>query len=213
MKSVRRHLWSAWVRGVLLLLVVGVVSAGNVSAEPILSDVPASGASVRYDFHFTQLRANANTGSNANLSFPNFSLRLTLPSYVAKTGSWKTATRLSTPLGYNVGYVYTARMGWWGFSPDAGASIGDTYYTFDGASFLFTPSAIPTPYVTEPGAYQGSVVGNAPYTEGGPAYAIGGVGTLVVTENPAPVPEPTSILLVGSGATLLIARYRRKRRS
>ena len=211
MRLVRPQLRTAWIRGALFALVATAMSPQPAAGDPLLGDLPASPLSVTYDFYFSQLREGP---SNTPVSFPDFSLQLTYPSYVTTTGVRNTPVPLPTSFGYDVNFVYTNVLGWWAFSPDAGASIDDdTGFGFDDASFLFSPVPTRVGYFTAPGTYFGKVVGNAPYTPGGPAYSIQGLATLVITETLAPVPEPTSLLLVGSGVIVLFGRYRRRRRA
>lgn len=204
-----RHRWRATVRGVFLLLALALIPCRSAGAEPIRLDVAPLPASVTYQFFFSHLRADAS--QDTNVTFADFSLSLTFPRYVTRTGVTATDAPRPTSLGYDVNYVYTALQGWWGFSPDAGAAIGDTHFKFDGASFLFAPSQAPDGYFTRPGAFGGRVLGNAPYAPGGEPFSIEGTGTLLITENPPPIPEPASILLVVTGAGVLWGKYRRRR--
>lgn len=209
MTSVLRHSRSAFIRAAFLLLIVGAVTTRDVSAEPILTTGTSGAASggVTYEFHFTQLKADL------NVSFPNFSIKLTYPNYVATTGVSRSPTTITTPLGYNVNYVHTSRLGWWGFSQGNDAQIADSHYLFGNASFLFLPAAPLESYFGQPAVIAGQVVGSVADPASNTRTGFGGLATLVVRDSPAPVPEPTSILLVASGAGALVMRYRRKRKA
>ena len=172
------------------------------AADPILPPAEASPDSVTYEFRFDDL------SSTTGQTWPSFAIALTFPSWVRTLGVHPTPAPIPTPFGYDVNYVYTNPIGYFGFSPDAGATVGVNSFTYDGQAFLFSPTVITDDYFRQPGTYSGTLYGYAP-------SFLTGSATLSITgmpEPPAPVPEPTSILLVSSGVSLLILRYRKKDR-
>jgi hypothetical protein len=166
----------------------------------LVSSVPAS-AAVIYDFSF----------SNLSGGISPFTVTLEYPDYVTTIGeSLYPGAPLATAVGYDVNYILTGNGGRWGFSADAGASISEFIYNFDGDSFLFSPSAAPAGgFFVAPGVYAGSVGGNSGV--GGSNGAFGGAAVLTIRQTA--VPEPATALLVASALGALMVRRRRGMRA
>ena len=188
--------------GIAIAVLALTCSATRAVADPILPPGEAPPESVTYEFRFDDL------SSTTGQTWPSFSIALTFPSWVRTLGVHPTPAPIPTPFGYDVNYIYTNPIGYFGFSPDAGAAVGVNSFTYDGEAFLFSPTPTADDYFRQPGTYGGSIIGFAP-------SFLTGSATLSITgtpESPAPIPEPTSILLVASGASLLILKYRQRDR-
>jgi hypothetical protein len=172
------------------------------AADPILPPGEASPDNVTYEFRFDEL------SSKFGQTWPSFSIALAFPSWVQTLGVHRTPAPIPTPYGFDVNYVYTNSLGFFGFTSDARASItGNSFTWYYGAGFLFSPTPSAVNYFRQPGTYSGTVYGHAPFAIGSATLSI--MGT---PEPPAPVPEPTSILLAASGVSLLILKYRQRGR-
>ncbi|MGH8318303.1 MAG: PEP-CTERM sorting domain-containing protein [Steroidobacteraceae bacterium] len=168
-------------------------------------------ASVTYTFEFTGI-------NDQNLSIqnpkPDFSLTLTYPRFVTTTGLFAIeGSPLPTTLGYSVIGAGTNSLGWWGFADNTDNTLSDTGYGFVGGSFLFQPFAYTTSYLTTPGTFEGTVIGNdtidIPGFYGYSAFA--GDATLTISEPGVPEPSTVSLFAVGLVAVLVSRRRNIKR--
>ena len=169
-------------------------------------------ASVTYTFRFTDINDQNSIIHNPK---PDFSLTLTYSGFVTTTGLFALGSySLPTTLGYPVIGAGTNSLGWWGFADNTDNTLTDTGYGFVGGSFLFTPFAYTTSYLTTPGTFEGTVTGNDAYDGSGDnGYSsFDGDATLTISETG--VPEPSTAWLLTAGlAAILVSRRRYMRGS
>lgn len=154
-------------------------------------------SSVIYDFNFSNL-SGVQSGSGEA-----FGITLTFDDYVKTTGmNLISGVPQSTTLGYSVVYSGTNSHGWWAFDDDTSGLLDNGGFAFGGLSFLAIFYDANWSFITAPGAYHGSIHGNAPYSFDGSVL-------LTVTGPQSHVPEPISLVLLLLGlAGVALARKR-----
>jgi hypothetical protein len=138
------------------------------------------------------------------LYYPSFSFSFVTPSFVTTAGMFQLAEPVT--IGTNpITHAGTNDWGVWIFGNGVGESISDVGYelTFDTLAFAF---GLPTPgFIDHLGTFAGQVQGQTSYLTP-PVLPVSGTGTLDLS----PVPEPGTLILVGTGA-LVASRCRRRR--
>jgi PEP-CTERM motif len=138
--------------------------------------------------------------------YQGFSFSFVTTSFVTTPGVFK----LSAPIKIGtdtITHAGTNHWGQWIFGNGVGESITPVtaQLTFDTLAFGFDS---PTPgYIDHPGTFTGyDVQGQTSYLTQ-PVWSVSGTGTVDVSV----VPEPGTFTLVGTGALIVIGRWRRRR--
>jgi hypothetical protein len=162
-------------------------------------------ASITYAFDFTNVHESFTLDQNPK---PDFTLTLTYPGFVTGTGLFAIkGSPLSTTLGYSVISAGTNLLGWWGFSNNTHNTMSNAGYGFTGGSFLFEPVPFATSYLTAPGTFDGTVIGNDIIPGFNGYAAFNGEATLTISGTA--VPEPSTAWLFAFGlVAVLVARRR-----
>jgi len=141
-------------------------------------------ADVIYDFKFTNLLGIT--------TYADFEVTLDYPTFVTTTGLMPLpGAPVPTSLGFDITSSGTSLSGQWGFDGLGLATLSDLGFLFDAASLVIDLSGVAGAYITTPGTYTGTVLGNAFLGHG-----FRGDGTLTVTDM-SQVPEPSALSLMG----------------
>jgi hypothetical protein len=163
-------------------------------------------AAVVYSFEFSNLRPLV--ADHPPIS--SFSLQLEYPDYVETTGFRPLDEGLATPLGYEIIFAGTNRLGWWEFDEDSEGVLTDEGSTGIDGGLLFGHRGGFNGYVTSPGRYAGFATGSTRReVEGGITYT-SFLGDAVLTVSETDVPEPAAMGLLGLSVAGLASMRRRK---
>jgi hypothetical protein len=138
---------------------------------------------------------------------PSFEFSFTLPDFVTETGLFE----LPAPIAIGsetITHAGTNIRGDWIFGNGIGDRIIDGGWElgFDTLGFAFSPTSAFDGYITRPLVLSGYSVQGATSFRIAPQLRILGTGTVQV----APVPEPSTLLLVVGGAVLGAGRIRKR---
>ena len=153
-------------------------------------------ASILYDFSFTDISGG----------YADFALHYVEPTYITVTGMGPVAAQ-STSVGYDVLNFGASKQGMFAFS-NTGGVITDSGATFTSTTFIFLPGSLAVAYLTSPGVYGGTILGNASHG------SFGGDAQLTITDtsiSSGGVPEPATWALMLAGFGLVGFTLRRRR--
>jgi hypothetical protein len=172
---------------------------------PLLAPPSAVADPIRFTFTYEPSPGGCPTCQN----YPGFSFSFVTPSFITTTGMFE----LPTPIAIGTDTVTHAGTNiWrtWVFGNGVGESISDVSsgLGFDTLAFDFSEFSATPGYIKQPGTFSFNVQGQTTYLAPTPV-SVSGTGTLKVSV----VPEPGTLILVGTGALVAIGRRRRRHRA
>jgi hypothetical protein len=172
---------------------------------PLLAPTSAVAEPIRFTFTYEPFPGGCPTCQN----YPGFSFSFVTPSFITTTGMFE----LPAPIAIGTDTITHAGTNiWrtWVFGNGLGESISDVSWGlgFDTLAFDFSEFSATSGYIEHPGTFSYDVQGQTRYLTP-PQVSVSGTGTL----NVSVVPEPGTLILVGTGALVAVERHRRRHRA
>jgi hypothetical protein len=174
---------------------------------PLLAPTSAVADPIRFTFTYEPLPTPPACSVCQN--YPSFSFSFITPSFITTTGMF--ALPMPVAIGEDtITHAGTNNLGIWVFGNGVGESIADLGWglEFDTLAFEFS-SQTHRGYIDHAGTFSGYFVQGLTSHLRPPQVSLSGTGTVAVSA----VPEPGTLILVGTGALVAIGCRRWKHRA